>query len=599
MNMQERLKQKAVHWHLIIVMLALCIATALFLYGIQLSLTIRLKGDAAQYLNIAQNFNSFRDALFYTGNRTLGMPFFDYVMLRLNSGNSTVVLLNNISWVLFTLHQLSIAFLCWALYKAQLFAKRPIFYSVLFFLLAAYPAFIMYTTTPLSDVLSVDILLIVFSLFSWSEHSQFKHNMTFTTLGIISGLLLGSAILLRESYLIASAGFLISYAIMLFINHKTSQSPNTRTQVIMLTSSWLTVCCLITAVLLHGKTAFGAYALQTPMPDAWLTSWNDALVGVRTAWNLPASPLSIIRITPDPFMLKFFHSRCEISSVFGTTQESLLGCFMYNPFATLIFMVKKCIGFFDTFQMTPFTEFLTPVWYLWLSRTFASLAFVGFWVALYQGIRVGWNLIIHRQALSSILTATWVFCIILFMTHFIFHIEERYLFLCIPFAIIALLLKIQSLSTTQQKHHLRHTLTWSSMTAAFIILFITQTLELDSRTIALENMTTTYWRSFRNVNILLKGNYLSIQTITNQSLEYIQKNQLTKATRLLEHANILFEDNISFYNNLCFAYILQKQYSHAILACSTAIKIDPQFQLAKNNLAWAKQEQKDRLFFRS
>lgn len=594
--MKEQRRKKAIYWHLILIIFALCLATALFLYGIQLSLNVRLRGDAAQYLNIAQHFNSFHDALFYTGTRTLGMPFFDYMMLRLNSGNSTVVLINHISWVLFTLHQLSIAFLCWALWKGQLFSNRPLFYSVLFFLLAAYPALIMYTTTPLSDVLCVDILLIVFSLFIRSNHGQFRHRLIYVTLGITSGFLLGAAILVRESYLIASLGFLISYPIMLFINHKTSQSQHTRNQVIMLTSSALVVCCLIAAAFMHGKTAFGTYALRAPMPEAQLTSWNDALVGVRTAWNLPASSLSIIRITPDPFMLKFFHSRCEISSVLGTTRESLLGCFMYNPFATLILMVKKCIGFFDTFQMTPFTEFLTPVWYLWLSRTFASLAFVGFWIALYQGVRAGWSLMIHRQAISSILTAAWVFCILLFMTHFVFHIEERYLFLCIPFAIITLLLKIQALSTTQHKHHVRRTLTWSSITAALIVLFITQTLHLDSRTIALENMTTTYWHSFRHINLLLKGNPLTTHTIINQSVEYIQKNQLTKATRLLEHANILFEDNISFYNNLCITYILQKQYSDAILACSTAIKIDPNYQLAKNNLAWAKKEQNIRLF---
>ena len=46
------------------------------------------------------------------------------------------------------------------------------------------------------------------------------------------------------------------------------------------------------------------------------------------------------------------------------------------------------------------------------------------------------------------------------------------------------------------------------------------------------------------------------------------------------------------YNNICAAYIELKLWDMAIDACQQAMSLNPDNQLAKNNLAWANREKK-------
>jgi|GEM_PF-2759525 len=47
--------------------------------------------------------------------------------------------------------------------------------------------------------------------------------------------------------------------------------------------------------------------------------------------------------------------------------------------------------------------------------------------------------------------------------------------------------------------------------------------------------------------------------------------------------------NIIVLNNLCAAYNALGQYKEGAAACQRALEIDPEYQLAKNNLQWAQQ----------
>jgi len=47
------------------------------------------------------------------------------------------------------------------------------------------------------------------------------------------------------------------------------------------------------------------------------------------------------------------------------------------------------------------------------------------------------------------------------------------------------------------------------------------------------------------------------------------------------------------YNNICSAYNNLKKWNEAIGACQQALKLKSDFQLAKNNLAFAKQRKGD------
>ena len=48
-------------------------------------------------------------------------------------------------------------------------------------------------------------------------------------------------------------------------------------------------------------------------------------------------------------------------------------------------------------------------------------------------------------------------------------------------------------------------------------------------------------------------------------------------------------DSALAYNNICAAYNALKQWDDAIAACERALVIDPDFELAKNNLGVAVQ----------
>lgn len=87
----------------------------------------------------------------------------------------------------------------------------------------------------------------------------------------------------------------------------------------------------------------------------------------------------------------------------------------------------------------------------------------------------------------------------------------------------------------------------------------------------------------------------SIPTVANRlnlSLAYIHDNRPGKAIPLLD--SIVAEDgnNAVAWNNLCVAHTLQMAYNIAIDDCNRAIRIEPNLELAHNNLGWATDEKR-------
>jgi tetratricopeptide (TPR) repeat protein len=76
----------------------------------------------------------------------------------------------------------------------------------------------------------------------------------------------------------------------------------------------------------------------------------------------------------------------------------------------------------------------------------------------------------------------------------------------------------------------------------------------------------------------------------NLSLAYINGNQAVRAIPILDA--IVAEDgnNTIAWNNLCVAHTLQMEYNIALEDCNHAIRIAPDFQLARNNLKWAQDD---------
>jgi tetratricopeptide (TPR) repeat protein len=78
----------------------------------------------------------------------------------------------------------------------------------------------------------------------------------------------------------------------------------------------------------------------------------------------------------------------------------------------------------------------------------------------------------------------------------------------------------------------------------------------------------------------------------NLGLAYLNNSQPEKSLDPLAKARDLRPDSAVIYNNLGVAYNLLKRYDEGIAACRQAIRLDPTFQLAKNNLKWGLDEKK-------
>lgn len=73
----------------------------------------------------------------------------------------------------------------------------------------------------------------------------------------------------------------------------------------------------------------------------------------------------------------------------------------------------------------------------------------------------------------------------------------------------------------------------------------------------------------------------------NIALVLIHNNQPNRAVPLLESIVAADASNAVVWNDLCVAHTMEKSYRQAIAECTRAIRLQPNFQLAKNNLNWA------------
>ena len=77
----------------------------------------------------------------------------------------------------------------------------------------------------------------------------------------------------------------------------------------------------------------------------------------------------------------------------------------------------------------------------------------------------------------------------------------------------------------------------------------------------------------------------------NLSLAYIQTNRPEQAIPILLSLVAEDKDNALAWNNLCVANTLRHSYAVASEDCSRAIVLEPNNQLARNNLKWTEDEQ--------
>lgn len=78
-----------------------------------------------------------------------------------------------------------------------------------------------------------------------------------------------------------------------------------------------------------------------------------------------------------------------------------------------------------------------------------------------------------------------------------------------------------------------------------------------------------------------------LTAMIEQSRQALNSAQPEAAISVLREAERVDPKNATIQNNLCVALIGVQKYDEAIAACNAAIGLQPDFQLARNNLAWA------------
>lgn len=73
-------------------------------------------------------------------------------------------------------------------------------------------------------------------------------------------------------------------------------------------------------------------------------------------------------------------------------------------------------------------------------------------------------------------------------------------------------------------------------------------------------------------------------------LEYYGQKQYENSAKATLRALQYNPKSAIAYNNLCSAYNALEKWDEAASACREALKLDPGFQLAKNNLNWSEQQ---------
>jgi len=414
---------------------AAAVALALFSFGLAYPFEARVRGDAYHYLLAADSFGSLSAALAFMGERTAGLPVFEFAVRRILG--IFVATEQPQRWVdlictsLLAIHLGSTWFFArWM--RAAGCVRTTGGRHLLFFFLATFPALVGYTTTPLTDTLAIDLILCAGLLLAHSlDASDLPRALAF---GLAAGLAFGFSILVRSSSLPGiAAGLLVAFAL--------SGSGVRRLRQAAVVASALG--CLLVLAPYYGNCirAHGTLCLQFPAFDP-VRSAQAGLRGARTPWSMRPTAKDGIPTLPDPVMMANYGERCELTKMVGVASSSFTGCLLSRPLAMPAFLFKKWAGLFDHFRFTPYVETVTPGWLLWLSRAYDALAWIGFALSFAVAVlafrrREGWNRA-RLAAVQPALAALAVYAVVMLAIHTALHVEDRYSFAWLPLCAVVL-----------------------------------------------------------------------------------------------------------------------------------------------------------------
>lgn len=408
------------------------IAIALFLFyqGLAVPDRARLTGDAKEYMAIAKSFGSFGEIFNFVGDRTVGMPLFDWIFMPMDHR-----FISQWDWAYrICLGLLFLHLLCSGLVVLLARQLAPIRYRwsfrLMFVLVCGFPALVGYTTLPLTDTLAVDLMILALVGMLGVERSKgWLALVVASTIGFI----LAFACLVRPAYLIPASVAMALYVLLMAFKK--------RWVVFVIPTLFIS---LLLPISMDCKKVYGKLCLQDPTTFDAVLHAQMGLRGGRIFWGGPDPMNGEFPVLPDPVMKAQFYDRCHLKKVMGLDSTTLVGCLISRPHLLPIYLFKKWVSLFDHFRFQAFLESETPPWLKTLSRVFDSFAWIGFLFLLTQVVLRFlnlWDLLRYQPGLFSYL----VFSFLMLSEHTILHPEDRFGLVVVPISTVASIVFLEGL----------------------------------------------------------------------------------------------------------------------------------------------------------
>jgi len=443
----------------IIILASINIAYLLFYYAVSLPPLLRIRGDAYQYLNIANSFASIHDAITYVGDRTYGFPLFLYLIKIIFSPTNANDWATKASYIQFSIHIL--ASLCFYKFFLQNIFKQVklsnIFAALVCGVIICYPTVVANTSIQLVDTLGLDLLLFVVVLYKASFIFQ-RRIITFIIAGFC-GLLLGYTIMVMP--------LLWPPAIILYIVsivEKFGSSFKHPNRIVIFISMTIGVLTPILPTMHQIWSKDHTVGIQNTKYLEYYTKsgFQNGLSNVRVFWSTRNPSNKIHPGIYDPYLTKIYGETCKADSPI-----SVIKCLFSRPLAIPIYFTKKIIAIFDVPYLQSYTVDMTPTWFIPWERLFGMFSFSGFMYLILNTIArpflklkvdwLGWN---------------WSFFAIFWIGMITFlPIEGRHGFVAIPFAIASLFLSF----ATMRQLGAKFIVAWIYILSISCCLFLYQT----------------------------------------------------------------------------------------------------------------------------
>lgn len=351
--------------------------------------SMRLRGDAMEYLTIVRGFSGFGSALTFAGGRSAGFPFVLYALLRgfraLSPQLRPAQFLSFVAYALLAFHLLSVVLFSGVMRRVwRLRTGRELHWG-LPLLLLAYPGMVAHTTVVLTDTFAADLCMLAFAAFALATLPG-ASRLRGAGMGVAAGWTFGVACLCRPTFVPALAFALLlvcAAAVAIALRHGGAGFARGASGVLAASSCALACAGLLGLASVPCTARYGSVCLADPsiVPRLVPPSLRVGVDSVRAYWSGFARPAEqnadcggCVAVR-DPLLSRTWARHCTIdASRFGFGVPE---CFVRRPDLAALFVVKKTIGLLDSYQLQDYAVDVTSRLARWWSRPFGALAFAG------------------------------------------------------------------------------------------------------------------------------------------------------------------------------------------------------------------------------